>query len=411
MARKRRLKRNARPVRRFSVGELRDKYTELLSEPSAGGALEAAGRAPRDVLSAGAIQDRTESTREELHRIVKEKLGGKRELHTLVDRLAREGARGLDAIASGNERLLAEKPQLHASVEVIVHVDGSRPSFMIKQGNVDLDSSPITTWRDTIAADHAEIRKAIACVGRIDDPDATQKFQGTGFLVHPNIILTNRHVLQEIADWRPGEGWKIRSRITINFGREYKGIRSKNPRKLVRLLYAGPKAILSNAVDHAKLDLAAIELAPAPDAQIPKDILRVEGSRDWAKSGQYTFTIGYPGQPDLTDYPLSLLEKLFKSTFGCKRLAPGRIVRARANVRPWTAAHDTTTLGGNSGSLVVVAGRPEIAAAIHYGGRRADPRENWGHKLGAVMGENGIGVHTTLAEVLDKAGVKLVHST
>ena len=103
-----------------------------------------------------------------------------------------------------------------------------------------------------------------------------------------------------------------------------------------------------------------------------------------------------------------MLEQLFQSTFGCKRLAPGEIQLARSAVHTWTLAHDASTLGGNSGSAVLVAGREGLAAGLHYGGTRADPRENWGHVVGLAMNEADKVTGRTLRECLNEFGVELI---
>jgi hypothetical protein len=97
------------------------------------------------------------------------------------------------------------------------------------------------------------------------------------------------------------------------------------------------------------------------------------------------YIVGYPGSPGPGQAPLTLLEQLFQSTYGHKRLAPGLLMTSQAGVHTWTIAHDATTLGGNSGSVVLLIDNEQIAAGLHYGGRWADPRENWGHNLGLVL--------------------------
>jgi len=60
--------------------------------------------------------------------------------------------------------------------------------------------------------------------------------------------------------------------------------------------------------------------------------------------------------PGLCD-SLSLPKRLFQSTFGCKRLAPGEIQEAHTTGGSRsTLAHDATALGGNSVSVIVFPG-------------------------------------------------------
>lgn len=124
------------------------------------------------------------------------------------------------------------------------------------------------------------------------------------------------------------------------------------------------------------------------------------------------FIIGYPGNPGPFLKSPTLLEKLFKSTFGCKRLTPGLVTKATDRLaqspRKWTLGHDATTLGGNSGFAVVVIGREKVTAGLHYGGRRADPRENWCHVIGLTLDETDGRSDKTLRQHLEERGVELV---
>ncbi|MBO0720270.1 MAG: hypothetical protein J2P41_05575, partial [Blastocatellia bacterium] len=128
---------------------------------------------------------------------------------------------------------------------------------------------------------------------------------------------------------------------------------------------------------------------------------------DWAEPQQTIFIVGYPGNPGYSPYTPTLLESLFQSTFGYKRLAPGLVIPSQVAVSEWTVTHDATTLGGNSGSIVLVAGREHIAAGLHYGGRR-DPSENWGHILGLVMNQTDGHSAKTLQQYFEEFGVDLV---
>ena len=58
--------------------------------------------------------------------------------------------------------------------------------------------------------------------------------------------------------------------------------------------------------------------------------------------------------------------------------------------------------------MLLVPGREGAAAGLHYGGRRSDPRENWGHVLGRVLGEADKSSGKTLREILNQFGVQLV---
>jgi len=337
-------------------------------------------------LSRPAIDDRLDETREALHRIVEEYLQGDPELYKVTDEIVDRGGDALDFLRSGNDEQLRQR-KVQNDLEGIVRTDGSRPSFMIRNDEVDLASSPVGGWNDIIAGSIDKLRDFARCVGRIDVPGAPQGFTGTGFLVHENLIITNRHVLQASADPIDNNEWEFKQGAVIDFGHEFRGRETLNRRALKNVVFCAPDAILDNLpIDHNKLDLALIELEPTDDALLPSKLFSLDIATDWANSDLDVYIVGYPGQPKLggVNQP-TLLELLFQSTYGYKRLAPGKIMTSTQMVTDWTATHDATTLGGNSGSVVLVVGREYAAAALHYGGRNAAPLENWGHVIGKTL--------------------------
>lgn len=381
---------------------------ESLAGPAPEGGLDRLEAAPE--LPIAEVQSHVHETVGELHRIVDEYLEGEPELHGLVEQIAARGSRALNLLGRGEDETLAEDPDTLGGLEAIIRTDGSRPSFLVREGEADKASSPLGKWGDLLDVDDKLLRCAIACVGRIDNPAASQHFSGTGFLVQEDLILTNRHVLQAVGDLGANGEWTLRPDVAIDFGHEYKGIASRHRRALRRVIFAGSKTI-QEPIDHGKLDLALIELEQATEATRPETVLAIDASPDWPESGPTVYIVGYPGSPSPWAYPPTLLEQLFQQTFGYKRLAPGIAMKSARSQQAWTVAHDSTTLGGNSGSAVMVAGRPTLAAALHYGGVNSEPAENWGHILGAVLESKQYPGGTTLGEVLKSQGVSLVSRT
>jgi Trypsin-like peptidase domain len=356
-------------------------------------------------LSHGAINERVDSAKAELHRIVKDYLGDDAALYGIADEIA---ASARPALAAMRDAESVADTDVLAGLEVIVRTDGSRPSFMVRNGDADTATSPVGTWDETMRDSAAALRDAIACIGRIDDPAAPQGFHGTGIQVAADLVMTNRHVLQEIATQAADGGWKLKPNIAIDFGHEFRGTDTLRRRAIKSIVFAGAKPIDPFRIDHAKLDLALLELAAG---EAPARVLGVDLARDWGLPDTNVFIVGYPGNPGQAGGPPSLLEKLFKSTFGCKRLAPGLIStsadRLAESPRHWSAGHDATTLGGNSGSAVVVIGREKITAGLHYGGTRADPRENWCHVIGLTLDETDGRSNKTLRQHFAERGVEL----
>jgi V8-like Glu-specific endopeptidase len=370
-------------------------------------ALEAMTAGPD--LSRGAIDERVEQARAELHRIVGEHLGDRPELHEIADAIAESGKPALESVHDPDPEKLMNG-EILAGLEVIVRTDGSRPSFMVRNGEPDRTTSPIGTWASTLNDSAELLRGAIACVGRIDDPSGSQGFQGTGILVQENLAITNRHVLQAIAAENADGSFRLKPDIAIDFGHEFRAQDSLRRRAIKSVVFAGAKPINPNAIDHSKLDLALLELAPA--AQPPGLALALDLAPDWGQNETGIFIVGYPGNPGPFGDSPTLLEKLFRSTFGCKRVAPGLVTTMTNEMaqspRHWTLGHDATTLGGNSGSAVLVIGREKVTAGLHYGGRRADPRENWCHVLGLTLDETNGRSAKTLRQHLQERGVELV---
>lgn len=360
-------------------------------------------------LSGGAISARTDQSRSELNLIVKEFLGDDPELHKIADQITREGEAALRAVGANDAGMLQD-PAILRGLEVIVRTDGSRPSFMVQGDVPNRATSPIGTWGPTFddATTIAQLKDALQCICRIDDPSARQGFQGTGILVGRNAVVTNRHVLQTIASEQLDKSWKLKPNISVDFGHEFRARPSVGKRNVKGVLFSGAQRINANQIDHGKLDLALLELesAPAP----PPVMLALDIASDWGQPETGIFICGYPGNPGFAEAP-SLLEQLFLSTYGFKRVAPGLVTTAAgqmgASPRQWTLGHDATTLGGNSGSAVVIIGREKAAAGLHYGGRRADPRENWCHVIGLALDEPDLTTGRKLRDVLSEQGVQL----
>lgn len=386
----------------------------LVDKEAPGGEAEGAKSLKVDLSDDAKIKKRCEDTKRELYRIVKDFLGDKPELYSLVDKIAEQGQVGLRAVGQEDEEALADGKIL-AFVEVIVRTDGSRPSFMVQDGMPNPMTSPDPAgWTNTLKDQAGMLRQAIQCVGRIDDPDpdARQGFQGTGTLVGENVVITNRHVLQAIATLEDDK-WHLKPGIAIDFGHEFRSRDSIGRRKITNVLFAGAQPIV-RPIDHSKLDLAVLELEPATGASEPQQPVALELATDWGQKETGIFVCGYPGAPHPDDYMKDDLTRLFNQTFGFKRLAPGYVTRnakdSYFSPRHWSLSHDATTIAGNSGSSVFVIGRERVTAGVHYGGILSAPRENWCHVIGLTLDETDGKSKKTLGELLKERGVVIEDS-
>lgn len=382
------------------------RFRKLLPLPAApGGGIGARLEAnARDESSGMPDIERVTNTAGQLREIVKHYFDDDPMLRELVSQLVADGEEGLALLRAGKDEELARREKALAGLEAIVLTDGSRPSFLVRNGTVDLESSPAGNWRAAIGGSADLLEQALPAVGRVNRADAPQGFEGTAFLVAPSLVMTNRHVLQGIADPMGDGQWAFRAGVNLDFGHEFLGTASVKPRQFRSVRFASARYVDPNRPpDHGALDLVLIELEAAASEQVP---LAIEASTDWAAPGLVTYLVGYPGNPNLA-YPFSLLEKLFQQSFGYKRLAPGEVMLPTVPVADWTVSHDATTLGGNSGSAVLVAGRETVAAALHYGGQPGVNATNWGHVLGRTLDIAGA-QGRTVREVLLEHGAKLV---
>jgi hypothetical protein len=394
-------------------GELAAKYKAMLVMGQKGpSTLESVDESAADELdlSAAAVADRLRKMRLELERIVRNELGDDPKLHELVDRIVAKGDTALRLLGAGDDSKLAET-NAFGDLEVVVRADGSRPSFMVKNDKPDRTTSPVGDWGELLNSQEEQLSQALNCVGRIDDPSVPGGFIGTGFLVQENLIVTNRHVLQALGAEAEDHTWTLRFGLAIDFGHEFRAIETARRRELSKVVYCGRDPISGRVIDHSRLDLALIELTPAGPDNKPASTLAIDIAPEWATPDEIVFIMGYPGRPQVGEYEPTLLEQLFRSTFGCKRLAPGRVTKSGAlpsTAGFWGTSHDATTLGGNSGSCVVIMTHANAAVGLHYGGRRTEPRENWAHVLGRVLDASDGRTGETLRSVLGGFGVKLL---
>ena len=386
-------------------------YRNLLTMGgTAGGGLESReGVGANPDLSRQGIRERLDYARATWQEVVKKHLGDSPKLHGIAQKLVDQAAEPLHMVANDDDAALTRGLDNLARLESIVRLDGSRPSFMIRDGEVDLTTSPAGLWADQLTADLPNLTQMLRCVGRIDDTKASQKFDGTGFLLAPNLLITNRHVLDHIADRQRNGTWKIRKGVTVNFGHEFRATTPPRIRTPKLVLFCGPD--LSPVVNHADTDVALIELDPVPAMAGAVPFLGIDLTPDWAVEDTFIYTIGYPANPGMpaagSGVTFNLLEELFKSTYGIKRLAPGQLMPPDAGFTNRTLSHDATTLGGNSGSAIVQAGRLTLAGGLHYAGKSDVPRMNWGHVLMNILNATDGYSSKTFGEHLTDHGVNV----
>lgn len=259
---------------------------------------------------------------------------------------------GIESAALGHE-----VPAEHFDVTEAIIDEDIRPAFDIVGGTFD---APHQLWTKLKTEDvlRQRIEAVIPSVGRIELPGNRRiPYGGTGFVVGRNLLMTNRHVAELFA---LGLGDRSLTFISgaasaINFSRE-------NGRPPDADLRARKVRMI-----HPYWDMAVLEVEELP-AQHPTLKLSLTDARE-LRPGHEIFVIGYPAFDPRN--PASVQNKLFDSRYGIKRLQPGAL---QGNGRTASfgklvdaAAHDCSTLGGNSGSAVFDLSTGEVLA-LHFGG-------------------------------------------
>ena len=244
-------------------------------------------------------------------------------------------------------------PQPSVALEAIVLLEG-RPSLIVQNGSFQMPES--TIWRDELSISRGMIERSIARTGRIElfnhmDFD----WVGTGWLVAPNVIATNRHVAVEFAT-PSGGGFIFRHNFlnqeigaAVDFREEFEGLGSLAVR-VTKILYIASE----NEPDIAFLEVESD--TPLPDP--------IELSHAAPQRRDTIGTVGYPAKDPRNGS--DAMRDIFGDVFEVKRFAPGKISHTGGEEH-WFV-HDCATLGGASGSAVfdLESGK---AVGLHFSGK------------------------------------------
>jgi hypothetical protein len=268
------------------------------------------------------------------------------------------------AMAKGPSQRLSEDDT--SALELIVLTVG-RPALRYRNGRVETPPNRLgdnSRWFVLVAQERENIDRLSRSVGRIAYANGATVL-GTGWRVGPDLIVTNRHVAKRLVvdpNAAP-ETWKM----------------DPNKRPFIDFAYtdetAGPLTFDLGGLEFCgaadNLDIAIIKVLPG-NAALPPAI-----SIDWSQSalgrqlpaigkfqGEEVYAVGHPYQPVGNQQT----QGVFGSADGRKRWSPGLVTSVDAN-RP-VLLHDSSTLGGNSGSCIVVVGPAGHAAVgLHFGGK------------------------------------------
>ena len=258
----------------------------------------------------------------------------------------------------------AASPSREMILETIVFRE--RPVLFVEGGDFNTkkatilgeEAEDLVSWL-TEARD--KLRPVLPFVGRIDVTNFPgSNFVGSGWFVDTDIIATNRHVAKLIAEWDGGKF--VFSRRILNRqisaslcnAHEYDDLHPTADRvfKIEEVLYIEP--------DSSPVDIAFARVKRKTDSM---DKPFIEISSHNIEDDEKVCVIGYPARAPRSIIPdQNLMEQLYKGLYDVKRAAPGYGMGTNAGL----SEHDCTTLGGNSGSVVLnAAGK---AVGLHFAG-------------------------------------------
>lgn len=241
-----------------------------------------------------------------------------------VDEVAAQ--RAVDALRYASEKgargeiVSADELPSAADLEALeICIRFMRPSLYVQRDKVS-GGNQLALTPDRRAAIEGLLH-GIASIGFAE----ARKGIATGFLVSRRALVTNVHVLDEVA--RRGRALE---EVVVRFDLEWDAIERTRPVK-----------VKGELARHPSLDLAILELVEdGPMGGLP--LAKAASSRP----NDRVLVVGHP----LDDGRVPLWAKtMFAKNWGVKRAAPGIVLRVGVD----EMAHDASTLGGNSGSPVI----------------------------------------------------------
>ncbi|MHB8268822.1 DNA/RNA non-specific endonuclease, partial [Bradyrhizobium sp.] len=245
-------------------------------------------------------------------------------------------------------------PAEQFAVEAIIIPD-KRPAIDIIAGDYNVVHPLWTHFNE--APIKAALRPTFASIGRIELPgNPTVPYGGTGFVVGNGLVMTNRHVAEIFCSGLGVRGLVFRPgyQAGIDFLQEKGSTASQflQVREVVMI--------------HPYWDMALLRVEGL-DAQHP--MLALSQGRVEDRAGQDVAVIGYPAFDPRND--VNVQNTVFGGVYYIKRLQPGKL-NIRGKIESFgkivsAVTHDSSTLGGNSGSAVIDPGSGQVVG-LHFAG-------------------------------------------
>jgi S1-C subfamily serine protease len=239
----------------------------------------------------------------------------------------------------------------------------TRPVQLIQDDTFQPPPDPFPDSRaiaDRLNRSRGALEAAIPSAGRIEVAHHRLSWVGTGWMVKPNVVVTNRHVAEEFA--RSDAGFAFRKnalgralKASIDWRREHE----RSHESLFRV-----RQVLWIEPDDS-VDIALLEIDPTGEAhEAQPRVIELVSAEELAACGvgAWLAVIGYPAYDSRNSDGDQ--QRIFDGIYNVKRLAPGQLRTIGYN---GLVTHDATTLCGNSGSVVIDLASGK-ALALHFGG-------------------------------------------
>jgi phosphatidylserine/phosphatidylglycerophosphate/cardiolipin synthase-like enzyme len=246
-------------------------------------------------------------------------------------------------------------------------VNSERPVLFVRDGKFDTDDVTALGPEAVDLVDrmrqHGErLLPLLPLIGRIDVLHFPgNEYLGTGWFVDTEVVVTNRHVASLVARWdgakfafSRGVGGQPIEASMCN-AHEFDDLAPDVTRvfRVEEVLYIEPES--------GPNDIAFLRVARRTDGRGPAFIPIAASD---AADELPVCVIGYPARASKRVIPdQDLMKQLYRDRYDIKRAAPG----FTSGLDRGSTTHDCTTLGGNSGSVVLDLATGN-AVGLHYAG-------------------------------------------
>ena len=255
------------------------------------------------------------------------------------------------------EERLPEKRNERVPEKVVF--EKARPALLIMGDSIQ--PPELDAWKGRLEQARHLLQKAIPSVGRVEFQNhPTYDWNGTAWMIGKDVLVTNRHVALLFAErqltkfvFRKNATLKqIKARVDL---KEEHGTPDERELQVTEIIH-----IEEDRSDSP--DVAFLRVIPADGTVALPDPIPLSDST--LNSQDLVAVIGYPSF-DPEELP-SVAREVFGGIYSVKRLSPGMVMNPQESDSV-SFTHDCSTMGGNSGSVVLSLTTGK-AVGLHYAG-------------------------------------------